>query len=581
MHAAYKLVFINITAFFVFLVGLFIYRYIFPKKTIHPLVIVIILSLLPLISLLRPGSYESGDFSYNIYNSILYYSSLSEGHILPSWAGISNATFGYPLFIFIYPLPYIFVSLFHFLGFSFVASLKIFITICFVFSGVFMYLFINEIIGKRSAVVAAIFYLFAPYHLVDMHFRVSTGEIASFSIIPAIFYCIVKALNKKSLTWHILLSLNLALLMLSNQAIAIFGFVISFLYLIFYWWNKKKKKVSELILACCAYAFSLLLSAFYWVPVILESKFTHQAEFVAKIGYVEIWQFLFSPYRFGLLFQGPKGELSFLIGYAQIIVIFTSVYFLFKKRFKTDTKTVLFFSVITFAFCFLMTTYSQAIWENIKILKNFQFTFRLLIFVCFSTSVLAAFLSNKLGNILIFLLCTLVILQSILNWGNRRTIPEFDDKVLESQIPLNTATNSGFHPAVPKWVDINNPWFTKIPKNHLEVVNGEAKVTQLSRTSTNHSYLLSVTKPTLFKENTAYFPGWNLKLNKKDESIQYSDKRFPGVITFKAEPGVYLAEVNFEDTQTRKIAKVVSLISGVTLIFIYLIKRRLTFLPKL
>ena len=58
---------------------------------------------------------------------------------MPSWAGNLNATYGYPLFIFNYTLPYYFISLFHFLGLSFINSLKVFLFSNMILSGIFMY----------------------------------------------------------------------------------------------------------------------------------------------------------------------------------------------------------------------------------------------------------------------------------------------------------------------------------------------------------------------------------------------------------------------------------------------------------
>ncbi|TSC84065.1 MAG: putative membrane spanning protein [Microgenomates group bacterium Gr01-1014_16] len=69
------------------------------------LIILLLLSLLPLYSLLNKGVYESGDLAINVFKSMEFYTSLSEGNIFPGWAGRLNAAYGYPLFNFTYPLP--------------------------------------------------------------------------------------------------------------------------------------------------------------------------------------------------------------------------------------------------------------------------------------------------------------------------------------------------------------------------------------------------------------------------------------------------------------------------------------------
>src|SRR6266403_2106879 len=102
----FRMVFINLIGSFVLICGILCYRYFYPKKPLNLFVLLLLISLLPLVSLLRPGDYESGDFNIHIYRIINFYRSLSEGHFLPSWAGNLNATYGYALFIFNYSLPY-------------------------------------------------------------------------------------------------------------------------------------------------------------------------------------------------------------------------------------------------------------------------------------------------------------------------------------------------------------------------------------------------------------------------------------------------------------------------------------------
>jgi uncharacterized membrane protein len=124
------------------------------------------IGILPLLSLFRPGDYESGDFNIHIYRIMSFYDVLKEGHLLPSWAAELNATYGNPLFIFNYPLPYYAVSLLHFIG-----SMKMYLGINLYFSGIFMFLWIKKLTGNDlAAFTSAIFYLFNPYHLIDVHF---------------------------------------------------------------------------------------------------------------------------------------------------------------------------------------------------------------------------------------------------------------------------------------------------------------------------------------------------------------------------------------------------------------------------
>src|SRR3989344_2192868 len=128
----------NCIALFTLLLGVGFYGYVFPKKTPSRFWVLLLFSALPVISIFRPGVYESGDFNIHIYRTISFYQSLSEGNMLPSWAEELNATYGYPLFIFNYTFPYYIISFFHFIGFTFITSMKLFLAINFILSGIFM-----------------------------------------------------------------------------------------------------------------------------------------------------------------------------------------------------------------------------------------------------------------------------------------------------------------------------------------------------------------------------------------------------------------------------------------------------------
>src|SRR3989344_8199289 len=200
----YRMIVVNIVSSIVFLGGLLVYKYIFPKKKINLFFLLIILSLLPLISLLRAGAYESGDFNIHVRRTIEFYDLLKEGILMPTWAGNFNGTFGYPIFGFNYTLPYYLTSFVHILGFSFISSMKILIGLCFILSGIFMYVFSKNLFkNDLAAFSVSVLYLFNPYHLIITHFKIPIGEILAYSLIPLVFYFINKYLNKKQIIFII------------------------------------------------------------------------------------------------------------------------------------------------------------------------------------------------------------------------------------------------------------------------------------------------------------------------------------------------------------------------------------------
>jgi uncharacterized membrane protein len=574
MRDPLRMVVISILSSIAVAIGLLFYRYVYPKKKVNLFPLLILLSLLPLSSLLRQGTYESGDFSSNVYKSMSFYQSLLQGNLLPRWAGDLNATYGYPLFLFIYPLPYYLVSVFHFMGFSFIASLKLLLAGSFVASAIAMYFWIKQEFGVLSAFVGAIFYVYAPYHLVDTHFRVSIGEVVAFTLLPLSLFFVSKLIMRNTTRWFVLTTAGLALLLLCNPAISLVAFVFIGAYCLFKWQQGKTRRASTLGRCLLSLAFALLLSAFYWLPVVAESKYTHEALYTKTVEFVQFPQLIFSHWRFGLLFQGPEGQLSFVIGYAQLLIIVLCITFLVRNKLSTPEKRETIFCLAAIVIvCFLMLPASGPIWDSVSILRNFQFTYRLLLFVALFTAPLAGIMARKLDRKLVVVLCAFAILQTILNWGNRRTIPQINDSYFQKTLPFSTSGAEGFQPAVPIWVNPNKPWESVVPSKPLDTLSGKAEVSELKRTSTQHQYLINVITPATFKENTWYFPGWTVFADNKVIPINYENPKYRGIITFHLNRGLYKVDVAFLNTKIRIVSSFASLISLMMLVSVVIFSR--------
>src|SRR6266702_2823392 len=104
--------------------GYLIYRFVYSKKYNNYYILLIIISLLPCISIFRQGVYQSGDFTQHVERAMVFSDALKEGHLIPSWAGILNSGYGYPVFLFIYLIPYYLMSALHVFGSTFIFAEK-------------------------------------------------------------------------------------------------------------------------------------------------------------------------------------------------------------------------------------------------------------------------------------------------------------------------------------------------------------------------------------------------------------------------------------------------------------------------
>jgi len=575
----YRMVVVNIISSFLLFGGVLIYRYIYPKRKVNLFFLLILISILPVISIFRTGAYESGDFNIHIYRSMAFYDALKDGQIIPSWPRDLNGTYGYPLFIFNYNFPYYIISFFHYLGFSFVLSMKLFLGLAYILSGVFMFLWSkNELKNSLAAFTASIFYLFTPYHLVDLHFRTSVGEITVFVLLPLLFLYIQEFLTNSKRIILLYIGLIFSFIILSHAGTGFFSLMIIIPYILYHSYFKKisKRKINgdQLLLGLfTSLLLGIIISSYIFLPYLLFAKYTYANLLTSStVSFVPIQDLLFSPWRMGFLFQGPKGELSFLIGYTQIFILFI-VFLLSFKKFYSSLKinSEIFWLVISFILIFLMTPFSYQIWKTFSFLNVIQFSYRLLLLLAICIAMLAGKyvlnFSKKTWMVYFFLILT--IGYTMLNWGNRRVIPTIDDNVLRNNLPKSTIGGEGFCCAgSPIWTDIKHPWIGKIPQKHLEIIEGKAEWKAISRTSIKHEYILFAKTPITVRENTLYFPGWTIKDNQEKINIYYTVDDPRGVIKFNLTSGLHFIRLEYKDVPLFWLSKLISIIVIISLLII-------------
>lgn len=565
----YKMIFINIILSFTLFIGILTYLFIYPKKKINPLALLIIVSLLPLVSMLREGTYQSGDLSLHAIRSISFSKILFTEHVLPRWTPEFYAGFGDPYFSFIYLLPYFLNAIFHLIGFSFLASLKLLIAISFILSGVFMYLFVKDELGEKAAFTAGVFYLFTPFHLVNMHFQTTIAMTLSYLFLPVNLYLTKKIILSPKPKWLISFSISEILLILSHQVISLTFLPINILYALFLIKNKNKK-IIKLLPFLSSLVLGIMISSFYWLPIFFESKYTQSALDSHSIFFPSIMDLLYSPWRYGLLFQGPKGELSYLIGYTQIFIILLGIYLFIKNKYnKKINQLFLFFIGITIILLLFILPISKSIWYILPLLKEIQFSTRLLIPLSFSISILAGICVTTINKRWFFiLLCILTVLYTILNWGNRTTIPTVNDQTLTRDfITWPNLKEVKLEPSSPIWANLNRNIPNIIRERNIDVLSGKANIKNTYRSSIRHVYEIKVDSDIAnIRENTFYFPGWVLKVNNKEALLNYQSKENMGIITFNLKNGINKVELVFNDTPIRKTANYLSILSFFILI---------------
>jgi uncharacterized membrane protein len=287
-------------------------------------ILLCILLFIPTLPLFHTGLPLTHDGSDHVARIANFYLSLSEGTLIPRWAENLNWGYGHPILMFLYPLPSYMASFFHVLGLSFVDSTKAVFGVTFILSGLTMFLWLKTFVRKDAAFLGALLYCFAPYRFVDLYVRGAIGEHVAFMLVPLVCYFILKtsrAVDKKFLVGG---AFSLALLILSHNAVSLMALPFILLYIVFLFFQTEHRKYF-LVSSSFIIVLGFLLSAFFWVPAVLEAKYTLRSV-VLKDQYLDrfspLLNFFYSSWNYG-----QSGQFSVQVGIIQWLVLIVGAWF--------------------------------------------------------------------------------------------------------------------------------------------------------------------------------------------------------------------------------------------------------------
>lgn len=374
------------------------------------LMIALILLIPTIKPLLRPGFFTMHD-DQQIVRLAQMDQALKSGQFPVRWVADLGFGYGYPLFNFYPPLVYYLGEIFYlFLGISYIQAMKLVFATSFVGAALSMYLWANHHWGQVPAVVAALFYSYAPYRAVDAYVRGALAEAFSFVWLPLILLAMDRLaeikendFRRKPALWMILLSLSYAGLMITHNLI-----VLPFTLLMFGYWLLKLlsvKRNSFVVYTAkltVSGVLAIALSAFFWVPALAEMQFTLvdtillAERYDHSLHYVEPFQLWNSLWGYGGSTAGVLDGFSLKIGKLHLVVvgfvlIINVLMYLSKVDYLREKRNLLFSCISLFFFSAWMTTaYSSLIWDYFSPIQFLQFPWRFLTFTTLFSSFIAA-----------------------------------------------------------------------------------------------------------------------------------------------------------------------------------------------
>ncbi len=541
-----------------------ILRYIM-KKELLIILLLLLLSIPAVKSLFIPGGFTSHDLTHHVVRQISMEKLLSEGQFPPRWSGQLNNGFGYPVFLFNYPLPAIAGEVFYKLGFNFVTAVKAVLFSSMILSLIGMYLFLKSYLKTTlPAFLGAIFYLYAPHRFLNVYVSASVGSALAQALVPFVFWGLVKikeGINVKGQgeRWVLIGALFFASLILAhNVTTLIFSPLLLSFAGILIWESKDRRKLFKY--STFMFLLGLGLSAWFWLPSLLEKQyiiFDQVFKDFYKDQFITFWQLIRSPWGYGLSHpQNPQlGDMSYQLGLIHIGAFSVFSFWYFLKGYK-KIKTLGLFLIISFLLSiFLMLKVSQPVWDNLPFLSLIQFPLRFSALAVFVSSIAAALLIKYLPYKKVMFICLLilVIYANRNHWKINEVFDSGEDYY--KSIKPTTATYSEH---LPKWGRAMDE--KSLAK--LEFLEGGGKIKFIEDKSNKVLAEIEVETFSKVRFNQFYFPGWEIKVNGQKINPDYqTEGESYGLQVFEIQTGKHQILAEFKNTPIRNVADAVSFLS--------------------
>lgn len=541
-------------------------------RSILPIVLLVSAALPALRSLAADGFYTSHDGLTHTARIANYYLAIKEGQLPPRLATNLFGGLGYPMFLFIYPLPYLLGAALYAGGFAFTTSFEIIIGASFVLSAVSMFIFLRDFFDVTPAFVGALFYSWAPYRFSQLYVRAAIAESFAYIFVPLILLAIFKLSRTGKTRWVGIGSLSLSGLLLSHQLVSLMFLPV---FVIFgYMFLKQTKRPRVYLLGAVAMTLvGISTAAFIYLPVLMERKFLRFDELIDYYAdhFVTLPQLVHSPWSYGFSMPGTMNDdMSFQVGLTHLLVAGLSLIWLgwiiVRKKREAGKTPFFWFGIVSLglfaASLGLMLEHPlvRFFWKYLPGLSLIDFPWRLLGVAVFAASLTAAYLVNAYRNKLLLSLLVFFVFYANRNHLRINQTQNFDDRFFLSYDQTATWRNE----FLPTWRITNK-------LGHLEgeysLRSGVIDVETLE--ARTHLLKFKVTSPTggSLQIHRLYFPGWTVLLDGEQlelngdlsltSNIQLETETEPyvdrsGLMEVRIPRGEHLLEAKFSETPVRK-----------------------------
>lgn len=579
-----------------------------PRRGIDPgLLVVLILPLFAISPLLKSGLPGLADATIHLLRTVELDFLWRNGVFFPRWAPNMAFGYGYPLFDFAPPLPYIIAETFHLLGADFETAIKLLSILCFYLACLGMYLFSRELLDPGPALLAAAAYIYTPFVFREqLIYGGNYPQILAVSLYPWGLWAWARLHASGRWRYAALAALSLAAVVLSHlfHIVAFGGLIGAYLAFLVLTGRRQTRLAGRTVAA--GLALGAGLTAYFLIPVVVDRQWTRaQADYYLQHSdfrqrFLSLSDLVAWPAPLDGAAANPPLPFSLsppLLALALIAVL--GLPLLWRRR-ASLARHVGFFALLLGGAVFMMTPLSTALWRDLFFLAVAEFPWRLMGLAILAVAFLAGAgwqvasdwlrprraaltpLARAAGFGAVFAVALLAVAPYLYPPA---PFVEYDNPTLADGIRYELTglaigtTNLAEY--LPQWVEeapatspLVEAYLTGQPVDKLDraALPPGVAAEALAHTPLTDRYRFRAAAPFLAQFHTFYFPGWQATVDGRPAEIEIRPPL--GLIGVEVPAGEHEVALRFVSLPHQTASNAISLLAVVGLLAAVLADRR-------
>lgn len=498
------------------------------------------------------GIPQSHDTVHHFQAANALYESISgDGNPFPVWAANENDGYGGVVLRLYPPLAYLVLAIARTIAGNWYDAGWLAFLFWSAIGGWGVFLWAREWFSEKSALAAAVMFVFAPYHAIQLYGAFIYAEFAAASVLPFCFLFVARLCRRPSVANIAGLGAFYALLVLTHLPLALIGSICIFLYFIFC--PKTESFAPSALKFSAGIAVGSAASCFQWLRVLREMDWVgiSTEKFSAHGFYDYRENFLLSfPYlKNGLDLDADVHHLWFMdLSLAVTFCFVLPLAILFYRKASAELKINLRAPLFLCAFAFFMLTpLSYPLWQHAALLQKVQFPWRwfavfsicAVIFVAAGFEYLASMAKPKTRPIFLLLVGSLLIgLSFTFSQIIRQAVylPETEFARLAENLPARAS--------IQEWLPI---WANKQTAKVKEKISSERAAEITNWNATEKNFTVAAGGASDVRVAAFYYPQWSATLNDANLSVEPAPD---GAILLRLPASETEATVNLKFTES-------------------------------